>query len=130
LGSCAIYKLAQGGKFLICSELFAIGRSIIAFVFQKIVRAINVVFKRLKMWHAGDKMQVVMTKFKNWCGTRIVVGAIDDTHIAITNPSGAFVKDDYYHKTKGYTVVAQAMVVSQKIFTNVYVGLHGSVNDS
>jgi hypothetical protein len=28
--SCAIYKLAQGGNILTCSELFAIGRSIIA----------------------------------------------------------------------------------------------------
>ncbi len=107
--SCVIYKLAQGGNILAYSELFAIGRSIIALVFWKVVRAINVVFKRLKIWPMGDKMQVVMTKFKNWCGMPSVVGAIDDIQIAITKPSGAFAKDYYYH-IKGYSIVAQAMV--------------------
>jgi hypothetical protein len=59
----------------------------------------------------------------------IIMGAIDDIHIAITKPSNAFVKDYYYHKTKGYNIVAQAVVDRQKRFTNVYVGLLGSVND-
>jgi hypothetical protein len=58
--------------------------------------AINVVFKRLKIWPMGDKMQFVMTKFKNWFGMLSVVGAIDDTHIAITKHSGAFAEDYYY----------------------------------
>ncbi len=30
--SCVVYKLAQGGNILACSELFTIGRSIIAFM--------------------------------------------------------------------------------------------------
>ncbi len=66
--SCAIYKLAHGANTLTCSELFTIGRSTIAFVLQEVVRAINVVFKKLMMWPMGDNMQVVMIQFKNWCG--------------------------------------------------------------
>ncbi len=91
--------------------------------------AINVVFKRLKIWLVGDKMQVVMTKFKNWCGMLSVVGAIDGTHIAITKHFGAFA-ENYYYQIKGYSIVARTVVDSQKTFTDVYVGLLNSMNDN
>jgi len=73
---------------------------------QEVVRAINVVFKKLMMWPVSDKMQVVMTKLKNWCGMPSVVGVIDDIHIAITKPFDVFAKDYYYHKIGGYSIVA------------------------
>jgi hypothetical protein len=57
------------------------------------------------------------------------VGAIDNIHIATTKPYDVFAKNYYYHKTGSYSIVAQAMVDSQKNFINVYVGLLGSVND-
>jgi hypothetical protein len=82
------------------------------------------------MWPVGDKMQVVMTKLKNWCGMLSVVGIIDDIHIAITKPFDVFAKVYYYHKTKVYSIVAQAMVDNQKRFSNVYVGSPNSGNDS
>lgn len=54
--SCAIYKLAQGVNIVTCSELFTIGRSIIVLVFREVVKAINVVLKKLMMCPMGDKM--------------------------------------------------------------------------
>ncbi len=66
--SCAIYKLVHGANTLTCSELFTIKRSTLALMLQEVVRAINVVFKKLMMWPMGDNMQVVMIEFKNWCG--------------------------------------------------------------
>jgi len=66
--SCAIYKPAHGVNTLTCSELFTIRRSTIALMLHEVVRAINVVFKKLRMWPMGDNMQVVMIEFKNWCG--------------------------------------------------------------
>jgi hypothetical protein len=51
---------------------------------------INVVFKKLLTWHVGEKMQVVMTDFKNWHGMLNVMAIIDGTHIATTKPFGAF----------------------------------------
>ncbi len=53
-----------------------------------------------------------MTKFKNCYGMPSVVGVIDGTHIAITKPFDVFAKDYYYHKIRGYSIVAQAMVDS------------------
>jgi hypothetical protein len=58
------------------------------------------------------------------------MGAIDNIHIAITKPSCAFAKDYFYHKTIGYNIVVQAMVNSHKRFIDLYMGLHGSVDNS
>jgi adenylate kinase family enzyme len=37
---------------------------------------------------------------------------------------------DYYHKSGSYRMVAQAMVESNKKFTNIFIGLPRNVNDS
>ncbi len=58
-------NLHKGTNILTCNELFTIGKSIIAFVLQEVVKAINVVFKKLMMWPMYDKMKVVMTEYKN-----------------------------------------------------------------
>jgi hypothetical protein len=44
--------------------------------------AINVVFKKLLMWLASEKMQVMMD-FKNWGGIPSVMGVIHKIHIVI-----------------------------------------------
>jgi hypothetical protein len=61
--TCAIYNLAQGVNLLICSELFAISRSIISFIVRKVITLINIVFKNLITWPLGSKMDVIMTRF-------------------------------------------------------------------
>jgi hypothetical protein len=76
-----------------------------------------------------DKMQVVMLDFKNWYGMPNVMGVIHGIHICITKPTSNFSKHYYYHKTKGYNIMAQVVVDNQKKFMDVFVGLLGSVND-
>jgi hypothetical protein len=51
-------------------------------------------------------MQVVMAGFKNWCILPFVQGAINQTHIAISNALGPFPKDYYYYETTRYNIVA------------------------
>ncbi len=99
-------------------------------MFHEVVMAINVVFKKLITWPLGDKMQSIMMGFKNLCGMPNVMGAIDGTHICIAKPIGVFLEDYYYHKTKGYGIVAQVVVDSQKWFLDIYMGLLRNVNDS
>jgi hypothetical protein len=43
---------------------------------------INVVFKKLIMWLASEKMQVMMD-FKNWGGMPSVMGVLNNIHIVI-----------------------------------------------
>jgi hypothetical protein len=75
-------------------------------------------------------MQVVMEQFRHWCGLPCVQGAIDNTHISITKPIEPYAKDYYYLKTRKYSMVLQVVVEFNKRFTNIYVGLPRSVNDS
>ncbi len=51
--SCVIYKLAHGYNFLICNELFTIGKSITSLVLHIFFDAVNVVFKKLISWPMG-----------------------------------------------------------------------------
>jgi hypothetical protein len=72
-------------------------------------------------------MRQVMANFKAWCGMPSVQGALNCTHIAISKPT-TYLEDYWYFKTRAYSMVAQAVVDSKKQFTNVFVGLPGSVN--
>jgi hypothetical protein len=45
--SCALYKLAHDANMLVCLEFFGIGKNIVALIFQKFVRFVNIVFESL-----------------------------------------------------------------------------------
>jgi len=98
--SCAIYTLAHGANFLICSKLFAIGKST-TLVLHEVVDVMNVISKKLMSWPNGVEIQVFMEDFKQFCGLPNVQGAIDGTHIIIFKPLTPYPKDYVYHKTEG-----------------------------
>lgn len=60
-----------------------------------------------------------MLEFKELCGSSNVHGTINNTHISIFKPKLDFVKDYYFHKTKGYHVVAQDVVDARKKFIDI-----------
>jgi hypothetical protein len=126
---CCMYKLAHGANLLTCSELFAIGCSIVGLVIREVVSTINVVYTDVIRWPRGQELYEVMADFKAWCGMPLVHGAIDCTHISIAKP-GLFSEDYYYFKTGGYSIVCQAVVDCKKLFTNLFIGLPGSINDT
>ncbi len=66
--SCVIYKLAHGCNFLICNELFIIGKFITSLVLHEFVDAVNVVFNKLISWPTSAKMYLILNDFKLWCG--------------------------------------------------------------
>ncbi len=57
------------------------------------------------------------------------LGAINGTFISIVEPF-SYLENYYYHKSSGYSVVAQTLLDCNKRFIDVFVGLLGSVNDS
>lgn len=125
---CAIYKLAQGANIGVCSELFAIGRSTVGKVLREVVRGICLQFKQAIQWPTGQCLRDIMQGFQDWCGLPSVHGAIDCTQIKIRRPN-VFAEDYYYYKSGCYTIVTQAVVDYRKCFTDIFVGLPGSVND-
>ncbi len=44
---CALYKLAHDANMLVSLELFQIGKNIVALMFQKFVKFVNIVFENL-----------------------------------------------------------------------------------
>jgi hypothetical protein len=127
--SCVIYKLAHGANFLVCSELFAIGKLIISLVLHEFVKAINITFTKLISWPIGTKLNDAMESFKQWCGLPNVHGAMDGNHIIIYEPQTLFPKDYYYHKIGNYSIVVQAIINCNKKFTDLCVGMLDNVND-
>jgi len=124
---CAIYKLAHGANFLVCNELFAIGKSTVSKVLHEFVIAMNFVFKKLIASPIRIEMAIVMENFKQWCGLLNVHGAIDNTHIIIYKPITLFPEDYYHHKL--VTIQVQVVVDFNKFFLEFYVGFPGSVNN-
>jgi hypothetical protein len=79
-------------------------------------------------WPCGTEMRQTMLDFKSWCGMPFVQGALDCTHIAISKPAN-YAEDYWYFKTGAYSMVTHVVVDLKKMFTSIYVGLPGSVND-
>jgi hypothetical protein len=74
-------------------------------------------------------MDVVMEDFKQFCGSPIIHEAIDNAHILIFKPLTPYLAYYFYHKMKGYSIVAQ-VANYKKGFLDVFVGLLTNVNDS
>jgi hypothetical protein len=110
---CCLYKLAHGASLLLCSESFAIGKSIVGLVLREVVAARNQVYGHIIQWPRGQEMWEVMLEFKKWCGIPSVHGVIDCTHVAISKPT-EFAEDYYYFKKGTYSIVAQAVVDCKK----------------
>lgn len=96
--SCVIYKLVHACNFLICNELFIIGKSITSLVLHEFVDAINVVFKKLISWPMGAELCSILNDFKLLCGLLNIQGAIDGIHFFISEPFMPFLEYYYYFK--------------------------------
>ncbi len=103
-------KFINGANYSTCNEFFVVGKSIMFLVLHEFVYAINYMYRGLIYLLKGLAMILVMEKFMELCGLPNIKGVINGTHISITKPQGGFIKDYYYHKTRGYSVMAQIMV--------------------
>jgi len=101
-----------------------------ALVIREVICVVNKVFKKMISWPIGERMQNVMAILKACCGLPSMQGAIDGCHFKIVKPTSAFVVDYFYHKTRGCSIIAQAMVDNRKQFNiHLVVRMLGSVND-
>ena len=127
--ACTLFKLTHGASLVICSEMFAIGKSTVCSILRDVVHAVNDTLRHLITWPTGDRLRVTQEKFKYLCGLPGVVGAIDGTHVSISKPRHV-PADYFYFKSRGYTLNCQAVVDSEKRFLDLYLGMPGSTNDS
>jgi hypothetical protein len=99
-------------------------------VLHKFVDVVNVVFNKLISLPMSAEMCSVLNDFKLWCGLPNVQGAVDGTHLFISKPFMPFLEYYYYFKFGGYSIVIKVVVDCKKRFTDICVGMLGSVNDS
>lgn len=127
--ACTLFKLSHGATLLICSELFAVGRSTVSIMLRQVVHAINVGLKNEIRWPFGEGIPETEAGFRNLCGLPGVLGAIDGTHFSIGKPQHG-PTDYFYFKAGAYSMHCQAVVDSNKRFLDLYVGMLGSANDA
>ncbi len=65
-----------------------------------------------------------------WCGLPNVQGVINGIHIDLLKSQGTFVEDYYYHKIKGYNIIAQVVINCNNFFINLFIGLPRNFKDS
>jgi hypothetical protein len=109
-------------NLFICSNLFVMGKLIMFLVSHEVVITIIKMFKDLISWPSGNEMQQVMV------GIGVVylpykVPSMGHTSIKL-NIQGPFLKI-----MSGCNIIVQAIISCNKMFTNLFVGLHGNVND-
>jgi hypothetical protein len=101
---------------------------VIFLVLHEFVDAFISKYRFFISWHQGEAMKLVVDEFQTWCGLPNVQGAINGTHISIVKHF-AYPKDYYYHKSNGYSVVAQVIIDCKNKIIDVFVGFPRSVND-
>lgn len=111
--ACTLFKLSHGATLLICSELFAIGRSTISSILRQVVHAINDRLRNEIQWPFGEGIQETAEGFRNLCGLPGILGTVDGTHFSIGKPRYGAV-DYFYFKSDSYMVNCQAIVDSKK----------------
>lgn len=109
--ACTLFKLTDGASLLICSEMFAVGRSTVSLFLRDVVYAINETLRSEITWSIGERLRKTQASFKRLCGLPAVVGAIDGTHVHVAKPR-VVPADYYYFKSGGYTMNCQAVVDS------------------
>ena len=54
--ACCLFKLTQGVSLLVCSEMFALGKSTISKILRDVVHAINIVLRHEISFHWGPRI--------------------------------------------------------------------------
>ena len=127
--ACTLFKLTHSSSLFVCSEMFAVGKSMVSLILRDVIFAINKVLCQKIAWPSGDRLGQTQLDFFDLCRLPIVTGAINGTHISIYKPRIG-TADYFYFKSSGYTINCQAVVDSKKRFLDLYLGMSGSTNDS
>jgi hypothetical protein len=62
--ACSLYNTKHASKYLQCSELFAIRKSIVHLVLREFVHVVNDVFKAQFGWLERERLFQILERFK------------------------------------------------------------------
>jgi len=61
--ACTLFKLTHGASLLICSGMFAVGKSTVSMMLREVVHTINDTLRHEIAWPTGDKLRETQSKF-------------------------------------------------------------------
>jgi hypothetical protein len=95
-----LFKLTHAASLIICSKMFAVGKSTMSLILRDVVHAINDTMREEISWPTGDRLRQSQAEFKRLSGLPAVVGTIDGTHVCIDKPQHG-PANYYYFKSGG-----------------------------
>ena len=124
-----LWCLATCGEYRTIAHLFGVARCTVCVIVHDTCKAIvDVLLKTYIQFPQGDELSEVVEGFKNKWGMIQCAGSIDGCHIPVTPP--ALNRTDYYNRKGWYSMLVQAVVDHNYLFTDVCVGWPGSVHDA
>ena len=126
---CCNLEARNQCEYRTISELFGIGKATACVIVNDTCQAIvKYLMPRFVTMPQGDRLKVVIRGVEARWSFPQVAGVIDGTHIPILRPQES--GTDYYNQKGFYSVVMQAVVDFQGIFTDIYIGWPGKVHDA
>lgn len=110
------------------SDRFNVSISSIFRVIRRVITWIQTKLDDVIKWPEGQSLIAIAQDFQNKKGISNCIGAIDGSHITILQPKENAA--DYCNRKKNYSIILQAVVTSDMLFTNIYCGEPGSLHDA
>lgn len=124
-----LWTLATPCEYRTVGHLFGISRSSVCNIVHETCEAIcNVLKPEYITFPREDELKRVMSRFLMKWGVPQCVGAIDGSHIPVCAPAG--MHTDYYNRKGWYSMIVQAVVDPDYLFTDLNIGWPGSVHDA
>ena len=124
-----LWCLATCGEYRTIAHLFGVARCTVCVIVHDTCKAIvDVLLKTYIKFPQGDELSRVVEGFKSKWGMIQCAGSIDGCHIPVLPP--ALNHTDYYNRKGWYSMLVQAIVDHNYLFTDVCVGWPGSVHDA
>ena len=125
----ALWRLATNAEDRTIGHLFGVSRSSVCAIVNKVCAAIvNQLMHRFICIPTGNKLEETVTGLRGRWGFPQCAGAVDGTHIPIIAPTEYHA--DYHNRKGWYSMLMQAVVDHQYVFTDVYIGWPGRVHDA
>ena len=124
-----LWYLATCGEYRTIAHLFGVASCTVCVIVHDPCQAnVDVLLKTYIHFPQGIQLSEVVDGFKDKWGMIQCAGSIDGCHIPITPPT--MNHTDYYNRKGWYSMLLQAVVDHNYLFTDVCVGWPGSVHDA
>ena len=124
-----LWVLATTSEYRTIAQLFGVARCTVCCIVKETCAAIvKVLLPKYVLFPVGDKLKETVQGFYDHWGIPQCAGSIDGSHIPVRPP--ALNHTDYYNRKGWYSILVQAVVDHNYLFTDLYIGWPGSVHDA